>query len=109
MSKYATSPIQRQVCGIDKPQEIEEVTEDAYERIKKILDSEPPKKKVDVRLSKTEKIAMHADILDRLRAKTSPESIALSVMAAINEHLEEKHKESTGEAGVKGPMFRRVE
>jgi hypothetical protein len=111
MIEYAKSPLQRQVCKLDKsPETSEEITDDAYGRIKSLVgDGEEPKKFVDVRLTTNEKVAMHADILERLRTGHTPESVALAVMASINEHLLDKYKESTGAQGPKGPVFRRSE
>ena len=109
MSKYAKSAIQQQVLASAAGQKIErDVTEDAYERIKQLVEAKPTKN-VDCRLNAEERYSMYYEILKRIRSGGSAEKIAMAVMTSINEHLEEKYKQSTGEIGPSGPVFRRAD
>ena len=47
--------------------------------------------------------------MGRLQAKQDIREIARDVVAAFEEHLQEKEDESTNKIGPKGPIFRRTE
>ena len=114
MSKYITSDFQKKAIeavdrNVNAAKDYQDsITDEAYERIKTMVGTDRPVKKVDLTLKPVEKQAFYHDVLHRLRSGDSPENIARDVLACVDELLTDKQDESTGKKGPSGPIFRRV-
>jgi hypothetical protein len=114
VSKYITSDFQKKAIeavdrNVNAAKAVQDATTDeAYERIKKMVGADGPTKKVNLTLKPVEKQAFYHDVLHRLRSGDAPENIARDVLACVEELLQDKQDESTGKKGPAGPIFRRV-
>lgn len=87
-----------------------DITDDAYNRIKNMIGDEPGQfKKARLRLTDNEKLSVYRSILDALEAGTDNKTTASNIMVFLNNFLIEKEEAHNKNNIKSGPIFRRVD
>lgn len=90
---------------------MENVTEDAFNRIQKMLDERGPDVPTiaNISMSTEEKHILYHDILSKLQTNVQPQEIARQIVVVINEFIDYKMTLAKQRKEGKSPIFRRVD
>lgn len=86
-----------------------DITEDAFERIKSLINEDSPKKAVSLLLTPIQKNQLYHYISNMLKSGEDHDIIVQSIVIFVSDFLKEKHEEQFETKVPKGGVFRRSE